>query len=222
MTKARLNMMGRFGNQLFQYAHARALCELNGWDLCTDPWFGERVMDVPIADRSRDCEITLHTDYHQKQDSLKYTRSQVRDWFRIKQPLWESVEKESGILCHRRLGDYLGLGFTVVSEDSYYLAVKEHQLPGDLVFVTEYGAKAIEGIDPELMFIVDFIRMMKADILLRSNSTFSWWAATLGNAEVYSPIIDGLPGGVQDCKFVRGNWPKTFNIDFVENLHLSP
>jgi hypothetical protein len=50
----------------------------------------------------------------------------------------------------------------------------------------------------------DFFLMMKCKNLFRANSTFSWWAATLGDAQVFSPVV-GQRTGWLDVEFVEGN-----------------
>jgi len=52
-----------------------------------------------------------------------------------------------------------------------------------------------------------------ARTLFRSNSSFSWWAAELSDAIVYSPIVPIKPVDkrnmhvVAECEFVNGNHP---------------
>jgi hypothetical protein len=55
-----------------------------------------------------------------------------------------------------------------------------------------------------------------------ANSTFSFWAATLGNAKVYSPVIRGVRGGKPDAyaEFVEGNWPVMADNHPNTDLHL--
>jgi hypothetical protein len=75
---------------------------------------------------------------------------------------------------------------------------------------------------PGLEFMRDFMDLYNADVLFRANSTFSWWAGTLGNAKVYSPIVDGLTGHQKDVKFVEGNWPRCVGLDTVDHYHIAP
>ncbi len=73
-------------------------------------------------------------------------------------------------------------------------------------------------------FLRDFFALYNADILFRANSTFSWWAATLGNAqnEVYSPVVEGLVGYQNQVKFVKGNWPRCVSMNSVSDYHIEP
>jgi hypothetical protein len=208
------NLIGRLGNQLFQYSHARAYAEREGATLATPPWIGEQIFQIPEADRSPKGDVNLR-GYFQDQESLIYTRKQVKEWFRLKPEVEASIPKASSncVTAHRRVGDYAKLGYVVVSEKSYEDALKKFDLGSCISYVTEES-----GND----FLQDFYRLMTAPILLRGNSTFSFWAATLGNGRVFSPVIDSLPGGEQDCDFVEGNHPKFCSLSFVTDLHLSP
>jgi len=87
----------------------------------------------------------------------------------------------------------------------------------------------IPGKDPFLpdtmSFLPDFYRLMNAPILFRSNSSFSYWAAVLGdNNVVFAPIIEGLEGGREHDRvpFVVGNRPRISMHDFCTDLHLEP
>ncbi len=161
--------------------------------------------------------------YGQDQDSLIYTRRQVKEWFKLKPEIKDRLEaikflESDPIIAHRRVGDYEKLGYVVVSEKSYRDAYHQFEFePTPLVFVTEENPTLVSGL-PD--FLPDFWRMMQAKVLFRGNSSFSWWAATLSDARVFSPVIDGLPGGEQDCEFVEGNWPKFANLSFLTDLHL--
>ena len=74
-------------------------------------------------------------------------------------------------------------------------------------------------IDLGLPFLEDFILMMNADVVLRANSSFSWWAATLGRGRILSPLVEDRTG-MQDVEFVEGNWPKMVNSHNITDLQL--
>jgi hypothetical protein len=61
--------------------------------------------------------------------------------------------------------------------------------------------------DRGLGFLTDFFSVMHADVVLRANSTFSWWAALLGRCRVFSPLVEDRTG-YQTVEFVEGNWPR--------------
>lgn len=234
------NPIGRFGNNMFHYAFARAYAEKHGHDFQCDPWVGQKIFklnDARITNRNlppkSDLEVNGQGDieirtYGQSQNALIYTRSQVREWFKLWPEIATSLPCPSPIepiIAHRRVGDYIGYGYVLVSEESYYLACKKFGYdPRALAWSTEENPTLLHGIPPEMSFVTDFLRMFRANILFRGNSSFSWWAAVLGNAQrVFSPVIEGLEGGKEhDVEFVEGNWPRFANLAFVTDLHLPP
>lgn len=235
-----LLMMGGFGNQLFQYAFARAYCDRHGLELRTHPWVGQQLFDIvdpPITERferihenaltygrglepkSFECE-----SYFQNQKSLIYSRREVKARFSIKMGIWlrEGFSEQPNVI-HLRRGNYKHEGYPVISQDSYIAAAKEQGIdPGELFVVAEECPRENKMFTGELSFVPDFYQMTQARVLFRANSSFSWWAATLGNAKVFSPVIDGLEGGKEHggVKFVPGNHPRLADLDFVTDLHL--
>ena len=84
-----------------------------------------------------------------------------------------------------------------------------------------------------LDFLPDLALMMRAKVLLRSNSSFAWWAATLGDNERFlSPDVSkvdanagiaGLFRAEQHVPFVEGNHPAMcWGWPFLSELHLKP
>lgn len=204
---------------MFQYAFARANSEITGLRLTTDRWIGEEIFDLPDHVPHEPSKAHLPVDYRQNQESLIYTRSQVKNWFKLKPEIEERLQEHNSkglVLAHRRTGDYGRLGYVVVSEESYHKAAG---LNGYRIYDILTEEKAVMD---HRSFIVDFYRMMTCSVLFRGNSTFSWWAATLGNSRVFSPVIEGLEGGKeQECEFVEGNYPRFADLPFVTDLHLS-
>ena len=231
--------LGRLGNCMFSYAFARSYAERNDLELQVDPWIGSRVFglnDPPIANPeslTRVCENTieegmanvLYRSYSQQAKCLTYTRSDCRRWFKFSDEIENAMRGYNfpEIVGHRRVGDYPGYGiYPVVSEASYYRAMR-HYYPAtsfNIHLLTEENP-TIAPLPEELKDIADFYLMTKALVLFRGNSSFSWWAAVLNEvAQIYSPIISGLPGGEHDCVFVPGNWPRFANLEFTTDLHL--
>lgn len=62
-------------------------------------------------------------------------------------------------------------------------------------------------------FLPDFLLMIFARRIIRGNSSFAWWAACLGDAEIYSPVIMPKPMELRekffesDAVFEKGNHP---------------
>lgn len=231
---------GRLGNQCFAYAFARAYAEKHGYDFQCDSWLGQQIFqidDQPITatgltPRSENDIVEgegniVIRSYCQQQKCLIYTASQVREWFKFQYWVNELMQKVPEYMFeamgHVRHGDYSGYGYPVVSIKSYLdkfneLGISEYWL------CTEANPIHAEGFPSDLSFVPDFYCMTKAKTLLRGNSTFSWWAATLNqHGKIYSPVIDGLEGGKEHlCQFVDGNHKKFCNLDFITGLHLKP
>jgi hypothetical protein len=231
-----LSFQGRFGNQMFQYAHARGYAERNGLELRTWPWVGERIFEIAHAHEIVP-NLERHTEktsggkpnielrgYFQNQESLIYTRDDCRRWFTFRPEIRDALEKlppaECETVAHRRLGDFVGYGYPVVSLKSYddFTSRMGHYR---YTLVTDDAPTQAAGFTGELDFLPDFFKLMRAAFLLRGNSSFSYWAAVLSNARVFSPVIDGKVGGREhDCDFVMGNWPRLANLAFVSDLFL--
>ncbi len=241
MSKQVVNLffLGRFGNQLHQYAFARGYCEKFGHELRVEKsWLGREIFsdvresypttELPKRGDNFDFgegNITLG-GYGQRQKCVDlYTRSRVREWFRFKP---EVINKLNTVVTysnvvHRRNGDYISHGFPTVSINSYIDKLRELNIKQDR-WLCEEESNYPNLFKSELSFLPDFYIMMKAKILLRSNSTFSWWAATLGYCKVYAPIIDGLCGGKEHdgVEFREGNHWRVADVDCVEELRLTP
>lgn len=232
------NLIGRFGNLLFQYCYARAYCEQNGHTLCIPPWIGERIFEIPCADRTpaHQCDKVVE-DTCQRQECLIYTRQQVKEWLRIKPSVLEMLKpvlnNRKPVLLDQRAGsDYLGAGLVGLGAQCYLDAAKDRgyhfeeceweidTMPTRLPCFT--GDVTAAGLGTTWVSLPAFYRMMTAQVHFRANSTFSWWAATLGNAKVFAPVIRGVRGGVPNAhaEFVEGNWPVMADNSPNTDLHL--
>lgn len=228
MKTVALRNLGLFGNRLFRYAYARALCEQNGWALRTEPWQGERIFTLDGATHFRPdgSEDIVIDEYRQAQKDLIYTRADCRRWFALKPEVERAAAglATPSIVAHRRVGDYAGAGYPVISEVAYRNAVFDAKFRMDkLVFVTEETAARSGYFDSiGAPFMPDFIALMRADVLFRGNSSFSWWASVLGDAETWAPLVAHLEGGREhdEVEFVKGNWPRLCGLEFVTDLHL--
>jgi hypothetical protein len=203
VTVSCLGNYGRFGNQLFQYAYARAFAEQLGAELHTPNWIGRELfigIDEPIMKNKGDIDLF---DYFQNPEHLELlSKKKVKEWFQFKnQP---KVEKQN-LIFHKRRGDYL------THDDQYPIVSDKSYIQGAQKFNLDYKEAIILDQDnPD--FLTDFCLMMNCENLFRANSTFSWWAATLGDCQVYSPKVEDKTGWV-DVEFVKGNdeWTYRFN-----------
>jgi hypothetical protein len=228
MSAITAQLIGGLGNQMFIFAHAKAFAEKNGMELHTVPWVGERIfkLDGHKCGRPQPNEMVL-SGYFQSQADLIYTRADCRRWFEfsdeakaICEPLMGGVDNYA--IAHLRRGDYAGAGFPVISVKAYFDAAERFGIdPNRLVLIGNerpWGGTS----DPATTMLPDFYRMTKAENLFRANSTFSWFAAVLGHGNVFSPVITGLPGGIEheNVQFVRGNHPRCADLDIVTDLFL--
>ena len=229
--------IGRFGNQLFSYAFARGYAEHHGYDFQCTSWLGQQVFvleDAPITTKglrsaneltaNGEGDLHFHT-YGQSQKALFYTRSQARKWFQVHSNILESLpDRRDAFVAHWRSGDYKGYHYPVVSRKSIYRACDQQGFDvSRLCIISDEWPTQDNRYKGSMDFLPDWIRLLRAEILFRANSSFSWWAGVLGNAKrIFSPVIDGLEGGKEhDVEFVEGNYPRLANLDFVTDLHLA-
>lgn len=234
------HLTGRLGNLLFQYAHARAYCERKGFDLCLPPNVIEQIFDVPAAVRPRKGtpadHVMPHDSMFQTQDALIYTKEQVQQWLRIRPehlavmaPLLQN--RKPVTLDWRRGTDFLGAGLVSLGEAAYLYAASRHGYdltdceweidtePTRMPHFTGDVNAAGEGCT--MVSLPAFYRLMTAKVHFRANSSFSYFAAVLGSAKVYAPIIRNVRGGVPNAmaNFVEGNWPH-FSANYPTDLNL--
>ena len=241
MSRGVVNCMpiGGLGNQTFTYAFCRAYAERYDLELRINNWYGRylwQVDDPPVKElfplrSENDLEYGEanfnYTSYSQIQRCMIYSRDDAHRWFKwdpdIEGLLRTALPREP-LLAHRRLGDYVGV-FDIISEKSYYDACDEYKLDKtQLQFLSGPGMPCVAGLPTEVAhFLPDFWRMMHCDVLLRGNSTFSWWAAVLGTCDVYAPLLSSAVAagnGEVDVRFVKGNHSRHLNAGNVTELHL--
>lgn len=236
-----LGSFGRFGNQLFQYAFARGYAESVGATLETPWWVGKSLfnLDDPMPSKSLPSlgldehpngrvDIDLH-GYFQRSDFYKfYTLSNLRQWFNVAQFWRDQFPKPDKrvVALHIRRGDYLTTFahiFCTIGIEAYYKAMEDAGYdPKKAVHVRE--DRPCNYPMPGLEFMADFMTLYNADVLFRANSTFSWWAATLGHCgeDIYSPVVEGMNGAKNEVPFVKGNWPRCVSMDSVHDYHIKP
>ena len=240
MKTVNLNLIGGFGNNLFQYCAMRGYCERHSYELRTTPWVGEQIFELndPLADLTlpRWLEGDLLDSgvgdvsvegYFQNQASLDfYTRKKAKEWLKFKN-LGELNDPGAGgyLARHVRRGDYVRLGYPLVSEKSYNDCLEKYNLGAINEKVTASDANPYPTLLPKyISFLPDFINLKNAAVLLRANSTFSYWAHVLADdsQRVFSPRIDGLGAGEHDVAFEEGNHCKCSDFSFTTDLHLKP
>lgn len=244
MPTVNLHFLGRFGNQMFEYAFARGYCERHGFTLTTDPWPGERIfmiehargsIELPRRDENSlvdgEGDVSYRSYSQRAKCAAYYTRAQVRSWFTFRPEIEEALRiltpGDQTIAAHLRRGDYVGSGsiYPTISKESYLLACDEHGLDrSKLHWLSDDCPTVTNEFCADLGFVPDLFVMSKAKTLLRANSSFSWWAGAIGNGRVFSPVIDGLVGGMEhdNVRFVEGLHPRIADIDFVDSITIKP
>lgn len=228
MPVVRVNLIGRLGNQMFQWAYAKALAEQRGLELVTNPWVGEQIFTLDgykTEEPAEPADDTVVYGYCQAQQNMIYSRADCRRWFKVK-PEFEDRLFQNHVYdlphVHFRRGDYASAGYPIVSRRAVETAMLHFEIERPCIPVSDDKPRGDPDFSGELSMLPDFYRMMRAPILFRANSSFSWWAATLGRGRVFAPIITGFRGGIEhdSIPYVEGNWPRLADLDFVTDLHL--
>ena len=220
----------RYGNQLAQYAMARAYARKVGAQLQTTAWLGQQIFEIDDPPIEKDLAARYDMDIekwdgetdinltgwglHQK--CLLYSRADVKAWFRFKPWVQAALAQvpRLELAAHVRHGDFVVLAdYVAISMPSYFDAIASAGLDRNKLTCIMPDSPIIEEqlVQAGLGFLPDFFALMRARVLLRANSTFSWWAATLGdNERVFAPKLDGIKpqaGITQSVPFAEGNWP---------------
>ena len=211
---------GRFGNCLFQYAFARLLAERFGIPYCMCLEGGPLESNDSAMSREKpDCFATVHENldgpwqppaltpdhhvrfsgYFQRWDFFQGQRERIRKFFRMPR-VTKLPEDHVGI--HLRLADYHEIP-GMVKDPSVYFGVLDRLETREIILVTDdpsdpylrafrkrYGNLRIVSEDAKH----DFELLMSMSTLVVGNSTFSWWAAYLGDASRVFVPRDFGPG----------------------------
>lgn len=224
-----LGTHGRFGNMLFQWAVANKYAQDAGAKLETPSWIGQKLFGIqndqishPLPKTEPDKlewgkpNVDIY-GWFQHEDFVKHLRiSELKRWFTFLPEFKNRFPKPKKcyIAAHIRRGDYVEQFsniFCTISEQSYINACEKFKLDKNkLIYVREDKPQIDNELPENLNFLTDFFTLLNADVILRANSTFSWWAATLGNGKVFSPLVENKHGE-HTVDFVAGNWPKMTN-----------
>ncbi len=228
-----LGKLGRFGNSLFQYAFARGYAESIGATLQTPYWIGRTLFglnDPPVSTPlprlgldefpNGQTNVDLYGYLQFSKCFDFYTITKLREWFDLTPSgLLTTHPYVSGVVsAHLRRGDYettYAHVYCTIHDSAYKAAAEQYGYQwSDINWVRENAL-----VNP----LVDFMKLYNSDVMFRANSTFSWWAATLGHAKkVFSPIVDGLKGPVRNVSFVEGNHPRCVDLPNVSDYTIKP
>jgi hypothetical protein len=125
------------------------------------------------------------------------------------------------IAFHIRRGDYMVNYHLNVCDTEYFNYYFEKYKDYNIKVFTdspnvvqqEFASYAFDIVTNDLD-IKDLVRMSQSDVLIGSNSTFSWWASCIGNQECYFPI-PWFNGGEYDFKDI---YRDDMNLHVVSNL----
>lgn len=241
-----LGSWGRFGNQLFQYCFCKAYARKHRcvFEVPSD-WIGRKIFNIPERPLTRyvhelehnlipetpEDDINFFGSFQSQKALDYYSKKDITEWLRIKtehlifhSPVFLPDVLNKSIAAHRRSGDFVDCGYPIISRKSYIkLAESIGRTAEDILFYGDCEPPIWRQLfaDTNISFITDFIAIQRSPIIFRGNSSFSWWAAALSNARVFSPIIQGVKGIDVDVEFVEGNHPAFVNYGTNEtDLHL--
>lgn len=234
-----LGKNGRFGNQIFQYLTAKGLAYKYGVKLSVPgDWIGRKIFNIPEPDL--DLQITARTPvdtlpvgaafktfhvidlygYYQYQRAFNLYSRHLTDWLKFRwdiEPYFAKVPKDC-IVVHKRRGDYASPQYINkycnITDKSYNQAIEQaKERVGDLrvITLTEENPLLFYHPDPDVaQLLPDFLCMAQAKVVIRANSTFSFWGGLLcelNGGEILSPVVEDKVGW-QNVEFVWGNWPR--------------
>lgn len=219
-----LGQYGRFGNQLFQYVFARSYAEMFGAVLEVPQWDGEKLFggvrhprpsitlprtrpdDVPWGQ----VNIDLCGYFQTSKCFSIISKTSVSKWLSFNSDIVEYYKGvRPAIAAHIRRGDYVkthSKHYCIVTKQSYVKACHRLGLHiSDISWVCEEEPR-VDTFSAGLgvTWLPDFMGMVNASVLLRSNSTFSFWAGFFSRGRVCSPIVGSLTGK-HTVPFTEGN-----------------
>lgn len=123
---------------------------------------------------------------------------------------------------------YVG-GHSLVSKHSYTTAFKKFdQDPDDVLWISDepsfgwkYNKKLPSIGGRRILWIADFLKLVFARRIFRSNSSFSLFGSWISKAEVFAPWLHEYTPGVEvDFEFVNGNYPHWMAVKGVHTNYM--
>lgn len=241
ITISSLGIMGRWGNQIGQYITGKALARKYNCELqIPENWVGRKIFDIkdPVLSTSLPptpldvlpernfCDLFGYYQFQEAADL--YTRKDCKEWLKLRPEIQAAIDP---LLiyncCHFRRGDYVNHPcYCTVSEASYKKCMVDNGFDPATFFIVSDAHPNPSNIAGE-PWLADFLILMHATVLLRANSTFSYWAAVLSPTlkRVFSPKVEALTGE-HDVPFVEGNFCRCTDASLhstgsrISDLHL--
>ena len=169
----------------------------------------------------------------------KIKLSEIKKYFEFSDELkntdmFKEFEDKQGTydVAHFRRTDiarasYVG-GHSMVSERSYWDAFDKFDVDRNkVIWVSDEKniGYSYEGKIPilqgrQISWLPDFLKLVFARNMFRSNSSFSVWAGWIGNSNVFSPWLhEYCPGKEKDFEFVEGNHPHWMAVKGVHSCY---
>ncbi len=138
--------------------------------------------------------------YSQRYEYYSHNKKNIKKWLKIEDENLYEIPNQDDIVVNVRLGDYVDLGWDLSIEyyeemlknEKYktaYIICDEPENPKLNKLVSMGCIVKDNGNYGDKKYIADFVFAKNAKKLIIANSTFSWWAAFLGDAKVYYPCI---------------------------------
>jgi hypothetical protein len=179
LTSLQIGSNGRLGNQMFQYAALLATAFVRGYD-----WKLQDNDNVELRKvfKMPNAKILLEEELSQLQ-------------FRYTDP---SFDFSPGVFLSSDFTDLVGY-----FQSPLYFSDAFNYLKEDFDFIDD-NSELVSGNSPE----IDFCMMSLCDAHVIANSSFSWWAAALGNVEaVIAPAQWFGPKGPEKWQTIyAGGW----------------
>lgn len=210
----RVEYIGRMGNQLFQYCFGRILAEQLGYRLQADPIPGfpgtaeevagvshggdplelsGQLVDLPAILSAEVPRPILLKGFFQRIEYYADHHEAIRRWLHV--PGYDQLRPQTRVVVHVRRKDYIR-NRNALPFSYYEQAIERLRRPGERITILTDDPgdpffRRFQRWDPvfqEGSAIEDFVLMQRAEQLVLSQSSFSWWAAVLGEAEtIFSP-----------------------------------
>jgi hypothetical protein len=170
-----------------------------------------------------------------------YSKAKVREWFTLRPEYAELVKDVPAmeLVANVREGDYTYScnPLVLIDRNSFLDACDQYGLDKSKLYfldgethyripqievgkpwneLDDYEKGKLEGDKCRLDWLPDWAVLLRAKVLLRPNSTFSWWGAELGTHErVFCPDLSGVDPDAGIAGLLR----KPQKVPFVEGNH---